>query len=77
MKNLVGGDENGERRRRRRRRVEANGKGDGRRVGGVQLEPGELGPYLFIAIVTVQDFISVLEEPPQRVGLWYTYIRNR
>lgn len=74
MKNLVGGDENGE---RRRRRVEANGKGDGRRVGGVQLEPGELGPYLFIAIVTVQDFISVLEEPPQRVGLWYTYIRNR
>lgn len=31
--------------------------------------PRELGPYLFIPIVTVQDFISVLEEPPRPLGL--------
>lgn len=43
MKNLVGGDEKeGE-----RRRVEANGKGDGRRVGGVQLEPRENSDLIF------------------------------
>lgn len=42
------------------------GKGEGRAVSSALRE---LGPYLFMPIVTVQDFISVLEKPPRPVAL--------
>lgn len=35
----------------------------------------ELGPYLFIPIVTVQDFISVSERLPRRSPCQFIYLR--
>lgn len=68
MKNLVGGVESvyetergrGERERERERTLGL--KSEGERALSSALE--KLGPYLFIPIVTVQDFISVSERFP-------------
>lgn len=69
MKNLVGGVENvyETERERERSRFEEQGR------KGVVQRPRELEPYLFIPIVTVQDFISVSERFPPSCQFIYTY----
>jgi len=66
MKNLAGGAESAREREtekdEERQRERERERERGRR--GVVRRPRELGPYLFMPIVTVQDFISVSERLP-------------
>jgi len=84
MKNLAGGAESVRAREKERERErERNGKTKkGRREGGRERErgrrgvvrrPRELGAYLFMPIMTVQDFISVSERLPPLCQFICTY----
>jgi len=80
MKNLAGGAESVRARAREREKREDEEREEGGRERerergrrGVVRRPRELGAYLFMPIMTVQDFISVSERLPPLCQFICTY----